>query len=385
MRGTYLVEAAGPADRDRGDAARDGIERDVPAESMPAVTSRPRAYRFDRPDVVRRPADALAGERETDRSEAARILVTEEPDEAVQAADGVPVIAERGGRTPLMGLLLAALGGLVSLALGLAVERLVADLFETAAWLGWTALALVALAAAALAGLVTRELRGVFRERRIERLRQDAIDAIAVRDHEGAKAIAREVARLYAGRTALAGRGMRHAGPGVADVEDEIMDADDRLGLAERTLVAPLDEAARRAVAAAAKQVSVVTALSPRAIVDVAFVVYAAVKLLGRIARIYGGRPGLLGFLRLARAALNHLVVTGGVAVGDSLLQHAVGLGLATRISAKLGEGMLNGLMTARFGLAAIEVCRPLPFIRETPPKLGDVAGELMSRAGEAA
>ncbi len=334
---------------------------------------RPRAYRLDRPDVVTRFADAAAGERET-----ARILVTEEPDEAVHAADGVPVIVERGRRTPLLGLFLAALGGLVSLALGLAVERLVEDLFEAAPWLGWTALALVALAVAALAGLVARELRGVFRERRIERLRQDAIDAIAVRDHEGAKALASEVARLYAGRA------IRHVGPGVADVENEIMDADDRLGLAERTLVAPLDEAARRAVAAAAKQVSVVTALSPRALVDVAFVVYAAVKLLGRIARIYGGRPGFLGFLRLARAALNHLVVTGGVAVGDSLLQHAVGLGLATRISAKLGEGVLNGLMTARFGLAAIEVCRPLPFIRETPPKLGDVAGELMSRTAEA-
>lgn len=344
------------------------------AESTTAVTSRPRAFRLDGPDVVMRLADAPASERDV-----ARILVTEEPDEAVHAADGVPVIAERRRRTPLAGLFLAALGGLVSLALGLAVERLVADLFEAAPWLGWTALALVALAGAALIGLVARELRGVFRERRIERLRQDAIDAIAVRDHEGAKGIAREVARLYAGRD------IRHAGPGVADVESEIMDADDRLGLAERTLVAPLDEAARRAVAAAAKQVSVVTTLSPRAIVDVAFVVYAAVKLLGRIARIYGGRPGFFGFLRLARAALNHLVVTGSVAVGDSLLQHAVGLGLAARISAKLGEGVLNGLMTARFGLAAIEVCRPLPFIREIPPKLGDVAGELMSRTEQTA
>ncbi len=106
----------------------------------------------------------------------------------------------------------------------------------------------------------------------------------------------------------------------------------------------------------------------------------AAVRLLRQIARIYGGRPGLLGFLRLARAAFSHLAVTGGVAVGDSLVQQVLGLGLAARISAKLGEGVLNGLMTARFGLAALAVCRPLPFVREEPPKLGDVAGELLSR-----
>jgi putative membrane protein len=60
-------------------------------------------------------------------------------------------------------------------------------------------------------------------------------------------------------------------------------------------------------------------------------------------------------------------------------MQQVLGLGLAARISAKLGEGVLNGLMTARFGLAALEVCRPLPFIRETPPRLADVAGEIIS------
>jgi putative membrane protein len=143
----------------------------------------------------------------------------------------------------------------------------------------------------------------------------------------------------------------------------------------------PLDAQAQRAIANAAKQVSVVTAVSPRAIVDVAFVLFAAVRLLRQISRIYGGRPGTLGFLRLARAAFGHLAVTGGVAVGDSLVQQVLGLGLAARISAKLGEGVLNGLMTARFGLAALAVCRPLPFVRAEPPKLGDVAGELLSRA----
>jgi putative membrane protein len=158
------------------------------------------------------------------------------------------------------------------------------------------------------------------------------------------------------------------------------MEPEDRLALAELELLASLDARAKRAVADAAKQVSVVTALSPRAIVDVAFVIFAATRLLRTVARIYGGRPGFLGFLRLARSAFGHLAVTGGVAVGDSLLQQALGLGLAARISAKLGEGVLNGLMTARFGLAAIAVCRPLPFVRAAPPKLGEVAGELMRK-----
>ena len=324
------------------------------------MTSHPRAFRL--------PDPASPGP-----SPPSSVLVTDEPPDAIEAADGTPVLPRR--RMPWVGILVSALGGLATLAIGTAVERLVADLFAAAPALGWAALGLAGLALIAFAAIVARELAGAFRERRIERLRTDAADAIATRDGDGAKRVARAIADLYAGR-AVAGNG-----PGIRDVEDEILDADDRLAVAERTLLVPLDADAKRAIATAAKRVSVVTAVSPRAIVDVLFVIYAGASLLGQVARIYGGRPGLLGALRLGRAAINHLAVTGGVAVGDGLIQGALGAGLAARVSARLGEGVLNGLMTARFGLAALEVCRPLPFVREAPPRLSDVAGELLSRA----
>ena len=334
------------------------------------MTTRPRAFRLDHPEVRTVPL----GQPEPD-APAGAIVVTEEPLEIIDAADGIRVpLGER--RAPWFGVLLSALGGLVTLGLGLAMERLIADLFATAPWLGWVALTLAGLALVALLAIVGREIAGVLRERRIEHIRKAAIDALGVRDREGAKRVVADLAALYGERPAARGSLAR-----LAAVRDEILDADDRLGLAERELVTPLDDQAKRAIADAAKQVSIVTAISPRAIVDVAFVIFAAVRLLRRIARIYGGRPGLLGFLRLASAAFHHLAVTGGVAVGDSLMQQVLGLGLAARISAKLGEGVLNGLMTARFGLAALAVCRPLPFVREEPPRIGDVAGELLSKA----
>jgi putative membrane protein len=324
-------------------------------------TRKPRAYRLDDPEVAQ-----------------GSVVVTEEPFDAIEAADGTLVPAPHRRRAPWLGILLSALSGLVVLALGLAVEQLVADLYALQPWLGWLALALAALALVALLVLVGREVAGIWREERIERLREAASEALAVRDHQAAKRVVGELSALYGTRSAAA-----PARAHLKAIADEIIDADDRLAIAERELLAPLDLQARRAIAAAAKQVSLVTAVSPRAVVDVAFVVFAAVRLLRTLARIYGGRPGFFGFLRLARAAFNHLAVTGGVAVGDSLMQQVLGLGLAARVSAKLGEGVLNGLMTARFGLAALAVCRPLPFIREEMPKIGDVAGELVSRVRE--
>jgi putative membrane protein len=327
------------------------------------MSRQPRAYRLDDPNIT-----------------AGAVQVTEEPFDAIEAADGIVVPMGEKRRAPWLAILLSALSGLLLLGLGLAVENLVMDLYAIAPWLGWVALALAVLAVLAFLAIIGREISGIWREQKIESLRETAIDALAVKDHRAAKGIVSDLINLYGGRAAAAQGSARLRG-----LTDEIIDADDRLAIAERELIAPLDAQARRAIAGAAKQVSLVTAVSPRAIVDVAFVIFVAVRLLRTLARIYGGRPGFFGFLRLAKAAFNHLAITGGMAVGDSLMQQVLGLGLAARISAKLGEGVLNGLMTARFGLAALSVCRPLPFIREEAPKIGDVAGELISRAEAAA
>ena len=115
------------------------------------------------------------------------------------------------------------------------------------------------------------------------------------------------------------------------------------------------------------KRVALVTAISPRAFVDIVFVGAEVLRLIRRVATLYEGRPGALGFLRLARATMTHLAVTGGMAAGDSMIQQILGTGIAARLSARLGEGVVNGLLTARVGIAAVEVCRPLPFVVGTP------------------
>ncbi len=99
-----------------------------------------------------------------------------------------------------------------------------------------------------------------------------------------------------------------------------------------------------------------------------------------RLAYLYGGRPGTLGVMRLMREVVAHLALTGGMAAGDSLIQQVLGHGIAAKVSVRLGEGVLNGLLTARLGLAAIEVrgrCRSATL---PAPTLSDVAGDLLRR-----
>ncbi len=48
-------------------------------------------------------------------------------------------------------------------------------------------------------------------------------------------------------------------------------------------------------IANAARRVSVVTAVSPRALVDIGYVLFEAARLIRMLAFLYGGRPGFFG------------------------------------------------------------------------------------------
>lgn len=291
---------------------------------------------------------------------------------AQQAVAAIAYPRRRGVRWGALAL--SAGAALLSLAIGVALDSLVRDLFARADWLGWLGLALIGLFVVALLALVGREVVGLFRLKRIARLRLESEDAALRNDRDAAVASVRALLALYGDRPDTA-KARRLAGAHLG----EIIDGRDLLVLAERDLLAPLDARAKVLSSAAARRVSVVTAVSPRAFVDVLFVLWESVRLIRRLAEVYGGRPGTLGLFRLLKAVVGHLAVTGSIAVGDTILQQFVGHGLAGRLSAKLGEGVVNGLMTARIGLSAMDVCRPLPFLAEERPRLKDLAGDLLT------
>jgi len=294
---------------------------------------------------------------------------SESDDNAVPALAPLP----QKRRWPWRGILFWALGGLVTLGLGLAVATLIEDLFARFAPLGWLGLGLAGLAGLALLAIIIREIRGLMRLKAVEDIRARASAVLFNDDLNEGRAVTRELialsrdtATLAQARTRLQG----HLG--------EIIDGAGLVHLSERELMKPLDAEARKLVSNAAKRVSIVTAVSPRAAVDMLFVLVTALGLMRRLALLYGGRPGTLGLIRLARQAIAHLAITGGMAASDSVIQQMIGHGVAAKLSARLGEGVLNGLLTARLGLAAIEVTRPLPFAALPAPSLGDLAGGLL-------
>lgn len=286
-------------------------------------------------------------------------------------------VAARPAAAPGAGMRWGAIFG--SAVLGLALLALSTWLtdFATGALarddiIGWMAVILVAIAGLAASAIVLRETIGLMRLRRLGRLRRTLEDALDARDAAREKSTLRQLLGAFSGRP-----DMRWNLAHFREHESDVRDPGDLARLADREIFGQLDQRAKRIVLAAAKRVSVVTAISPMPLVDVVFVLVENLKMLRSLATLYGGRPGLMAALKLGRMVVTHLVATGGVALTDDLLGQFLGQDLLRRLSRRLGEGALNGAMTARIGTAAIQVIRPLPFLETSPVRVRDFLSEL--------
>ena len=306
----------------------------------------------------------------TEASDAAPLV--ESLSDAPPPEAAAPVLRRRSNW--LVRLLAGAASLLVSLALGLAADSLIRSLFDTAPWLGWVGVAVLAIFVLALVALVAREVGALWRLRSLDHLKLRADGALASDRIADARAVARELAGIYAPRPDMS-RALERFRRG----EAQVFDGGEMVRFAERTLMTPLDARARALTAASARRVALVTAVSPRALIDVGFVIWESIRLGGAIARLYGARPGFWSSWRLVGAILGHLAVTGGLVLTDGVVEQLVGQGLAARLSQRLGEGVVNGLMTVRVGIAAMRVVRPLPFTTEPQPAVKDFLPELVN------
>src|SRR5690606_18022504 len=181
-----------------------------------------------------------------------------------------PAIAPKK-RSMIGSIFVGAFGVLVSLAVGLWIDRLIRDLFERTPWLGWLAAGMAVIAAVALVVIIARELLAISRLAEVENLQRKALDAIARDDPKAARAGVDELSAFVAAKPETAA-GRR----ALAELEDEIIDGGNLVRLAETEILGPLDARAKTMILDAAKRVSLVTAVSPRALVDIAYVVFEA-------------------------------------------------------------------------------------------------------------
>ena len=297
-----------------------------------------------------------------------------EPDGAAMQA-AARIVARPPSRLARWAWGLAA--ALVGAAISVAAWDFAMGLLARAPILGWAVTGVMAVLLLLLLLIALREAAAIARLGRVDELRRSAEAALATADLAAARKGARRLIAFYGRREET-----RWGRERLAERLEEQFDAAAVMALAEEEVLAPLDAAARAEVETAARQVATATALVPLALADVAVALTSSLRMIRRVAEIYGGRSGTLGSWRLTRAVFAHLVATGAVAVGDDLLEPILGGSVLSRLSRRFGEGLVNGALSARVGVAAMEVCRPVPFSARHRPSVRSIVGRTRQEHG---
>lgn len=292
------------------------------------------------------------------------------PEGAAMLAAARLATRRRGGG----GLVWGLAGSLLALVVSVAAYDYLTSLIARYPAVGMAALVLTGLLALVVLAQLVREAWAFRRLARIDGFRAEAAAAHRGADRAAAAALSARLGRFYGGREEL-----RWGRARLAEAEPDLLDPDAILALTERTLMAPLDAMARREIEAAARVVAGATAIIPLALVDVLAALSQNLRMIRRIAEIYGAHAGFFGSWRLFRTVATHLLATGVVSVGDDLIGSVAGGHMLARLSRRFGEGVVNGALTARVGIAAMDVCRPLPFAALPRPKVSAVIGRSLT------
>ncbi|KGD73089.1 hypothetical protein HA49_12915 [Tatumella morbirosei] len=301
--------------------------------------------------------------------------LTDVPPEGV--ADEEPVVAAlRPRRTLWQKILMAAVVIFLFSVAGQTVNWLISA-WQTRQWAELGAATALGLVIVAGLGSLAVEWRRLFVLRHRAQERDEAQELLSSHGNGKARAFCENLA-------ARAGIDASH--PAYRRWQAELQDShnDREVMVLYAARVQPVaDKQARAKISRYAAESTLMIAVSPLAMVDMAFIAWRNIRMINQIARIYGIELGYFSRLRLFRGVLFNIAFAGA-----SELVREVGLDwmsqdIMARLSARAAQGIGAGLLTARLGIKAMELCRPLPWLNDDKPRLADFRSELLIQLRE--
>ena len=300
-------------------------------------------------------------------------ILQPEPDGTLPAPLAPAEAADATKRRPWLKLFLGGAAAFAIGVLGLDAYDYAVNLFERSIWLGGAFSGLLALMVAGALGVVGREVLSLRKLTKVDDLRTEGERLMTSEAHGQAENFLRKVEKLYRDRTELDQPIWRFH-----DQASDALNDRERIELFASTVFKPIDEEAYRIVKRSSRDIGVLTALTPVGALDSLIVLVRTVTMMRSIARLYGVRPGFAGTVRLAKRGVRNIVIAG---VGE-LVSHAAvetaGASLLSILSARAGQGAVNGLLAARIGLSIMQICRPIPFAQTELPSLRKFRAEIL-------
>lgn len=142
------------------------------------------------------------------------------------------------------------------------------------------------------------------------------------------------------------------------------------LHLFSEEFLQPIDRQAQKLINKQAIETTMIVAISPLALVDMCFVAWRNLRLVNKLAALYGVRLGYFSRIRLIKMVLFNMAFAGATDVIREIGMDWLSQDITAKLSARAAQGIGVGLLTARLGIKTLELCRPVPFSAEERPKL---------------
>jgi len=149
------------------------------------------------------------------------------------------------------------------------------------------------------------------------------------------------------------------------------------LQLYSRLVLTKVDEKAMAEIAKFSTEAVVLVALSPVALIDMLIILWRNLRMINKVALLYGIKLGYWSRIKLIRQVFINMVYAGASELIADFGSDMIGADLLGKLSGRLAQGLGAGMLTARLGVKTMQLCRPIPF--EDKPKLAHVRKEMLS------
>ncbi|SEK39122.1 putative membrane protein [Colwellia chukchiensis] len=146
-----------------------------------------------------------------------------------------------------------------------------------------------------------------------------------------------------------------------------------------RNVLSQVDQKALKEVAKFSSESVVLVALSPIAIIDMLLMLWRNLRLVNKISALYGLKLGYWSRIKLIKQVIVNMAYAGASELVADLGADLLGAELLGKLSTRMAQGLGAGMLTARLGLKAMHLCRPIPFTDDAP-KLGDIRAQIVSQ-----
>lgn len=149
--------------------------------------------------------------------------------------------------------------------------------------------------------------------------------------------------------------------------------------LYSRIVMSKVDQQALAQIAKFSTEAVVLVAVSPVAIIDMLVLMWRNLRMIDKIAGLYGIRLGYWSRIKLIKQVFTNMVYAGASEIIADVGVEMLGIETLGRLSTRMAQGLGAGMLTARLGIKTLKLCRPIPFT-ETAPGITQVRQEVISQ-----